>query len=881
MSLAGGVRLGPYEIVSPLGEGGMGEVYRAKDARLNRTVAIKILRQESAGDSDRRERFEREAKAISALDHPNICALYDVGDHEGTYYLVMPCLEGQTLADRLAKGALPVDQAIKHAIEIATALDAAHRHGIVHRDLKPGNIMLTRTGVKLLDFGLAKLKKDPGPMGNTTISSGTGIGTLLGTMPYMAPEQVEGRDVDARSDIFALVAVIYEMVTGQRAFKGDSPASVIGAILKDEPAPIKALRPLAPSALDFVVTTCLAKDPDERWQSAADIARQLMRIASAGADAAAAATPRMTSRTFRASVAAAAIAVAALSAAAWSVLPRTAAAGAVVRFRLEPLPGTMFVRATASLPIPLVSISPDGRQIGFVAAEAGRQGLIWVRAIDEVLVRPLPGTNGAQDPFWSPDSQSIGFFADGRLKRVEVTSGTVQDLCEASFNPRGGTWNADGTILFGDAGSGIRRVSASGGGVQILTTVTDGAGSHRWPSFLPDGRHFLFYLRGANGNGIYVGSLDGDAPKKLLDGQFNAVYAEGHLLTVSNGTLFAHPFDASRLAITGDPLAIAGRGTGIAGASTNQSAIWVSNSGVLVYASGFKDSGDLIWFDRDGKTLGTPVQSGNILHFRLSPDESQLATTVVDQATNTSDIWISDLRRGSTTRLTSDPANDLGALWSRDGTRLVFRSDRVGTQNLFERSSQSGVEDRLLARIVINNPTDWSPDGRFVLFHTPLAGMSQDIQLLNVQDESVTPFLNTRFQEYDGRFSPDGRWVAYTSEESGRPEIHVRSFPSLGEKTVVSTGGGSTPRWRNDGKELFYLGSDDRVMAVPVETGRVFRAGAPKALFQTRTLGPSSPFVFKMEVSGNGQRFLVNRANAVDATPITVLVNWQSALPQR
>ncbi len=889
MGLSPGARLGPYEILSPLGAGGMGEVYRATDSRLNRTVAIKILSDESAADADRRERFEREAKAISALDHPNICPLYDVGEHEGTYFLVMPCLEGQTLADRLAKGALQPDHAIGYAIEIATALDAAHRHGIIHRDLKPGNIMLTKTGVKLLDFGLAKLKKASGPLtysgianlaGNTTQATGTGIGTLLGTMPYMAPEQVEGRDVDARSDIFSLGAVIYEMLTGQRAFKGDSPASVIGAILKDEPVPIATLQPLTPALLGHVVSVCLAKDPDERWQSASDIARELKWVAHADTHSAAPTTARASTRGFWTGAAAAAISVVALAAAAWPALRGTPAPSEVIRFRLEPPPGAMFVRTQASVPIPIVSISPDGRQIAFIAAEAGRQGSVWIRTIDDVMVRPLPGTENAQDMFWSPDNQWIGFFADGRLKRADVASGTVQDLCEASFNPRGGTWNADGTILFGDAGSAIRRVSATGGEVRAITTVSEGSSSHRWPSFLPDGRHFLYFVRGGEGSGIYAGSLDGGPPKKVLDGAFHAVYADGYLLTVSNGALLSYPFDAFRLEVTGEPMGIAGRVAGQAGASTNQSAIWVSSTGVLVYASGFRDSGELTWFDRAGNVLGSPVQSGNILHFRLSPNERQLATTLVDPATNTSDIWMTDLQRGSTTRITLDPANDLGALWSRDGSRLMFRSDRKGDIYLFERSTATG-QDQLVARNNFSSPTDWSADGRFLLFHTPLAGSSQDVMLLKMDDKSVTPYLRTRFQEYDARLSPNGRWAAYVSEESGRPEIHLQPFPVPGEKVVISTNGGSTPRWRNDGKELFYLASDDKVMSVPVDTTGVFRAGAPKALFQARTHGQSSPFIVKMEASGDGQRFLVNRASAVDTTPITVLVNWLSALPRK
>ena len=881
MAVAPGSTLGPYEILSPLGAGGMGEVYRAKDGRLNRTVAIKVLSDESAADPDRRERFEREAKAISALDHPNICALYDVGEHQGTYFLVMPCLEGETLADRLEKGPLPPDQAIKHAIEIATALDAAHRHGIIHRDLKPGNIMLTKSGVKLLDFGLAKLKKEPGPLGHTTIAKGTGIGTLLGTMPYMSPEQIEGRDVDARSDIFALGAVVYEMITGQRAFKGDSPASVIGAILKDQPPPIQSLQPLTPPALDHVVSMCLEKDPDDRWQSAADIAREIKWLAGRQ-DEARIATDRGGFRMpWWAMIGATVLSVTALGTAGWVAYDPSPESGELFRFQLEAPPNAVFARTLSSVPIPIVAVSPNGRRVAFIAAESGRRAAIWVRSLDDVRAKPVVGTDNAVDVFWSPDNQSLGFFADGRLKRVDVASGSVQDLCEASFNSRGGAWSPDGVILFGDASSGIRRVSASGGETRLITTLAPGVNSHRWPWFLPDGRHFLFFSRGGQQNrGVYVTSIDGGEPKRLLDGTLSALYANGHLLTVNNGTMFAYPFDPSRLEITGEPIAISGRIGGTAGASTNQSAIWVSQTGVLGYAAGFRDVGDLIWFDRSGKGLGEPVQTGNIMHFRLSPDERQLATTLVDPVTNTADIWMTDLQRGSTTRLTLDPANDLAALWSRDGQRLVYRSDRSGDNNLYERSTVDASQDQLSGGSSnISNPTDWTPDGRFILFHTPLAGSSQDVLMVNLDDKTVVPLLQTRFQEYDARLSPNGRWMAYVSEESGRPDIYVQPFPPSGSKFAVSTRGGSSPRWRNDGKELFYLAADGTLMSVPVDTAAAFRAEIPKALFKTRTPNLTSPFRVDLEVSGDGQRFLINTApSSGEATPITIVVNWLAAL---
>ena len=543
MALTSGTRLGPYEIVSPLGAGGMGEVYRANDARLNRTVAIKILSDESAADADRRERFEREAKAISALDHPNICALYDVGEHQGTYFLVMPCLEGQTLADRLAKGALPPDQAIKYAIEIATALDAAHRHGIIHRDLKPGNIMLTKTGVKLLDFGLAKLKQASGTLtysglaGDTTKAPGTGVGTLLGTMPYMAPEQIEGRDVDARSDIFSLGAVIYEMVTGERAFKGESPASVMGAILKDEPAPMKTVQPLTPAALDHVVTTCLAKDPDERWQSTADIARELKWIASAGADANVTRLVRRRSLLWPAAIAA--IVLAAIGAITWPALRPASVTSDVIRLSILPPPNGKFSTPAASVVAPQVAISPDGRLVAFVAESAGVRPHVWVRSLNTLEPRMLPGTTDALYPFWSPDGRSIGFFAQGKLKTINLAGGPATTLSDSPLDSRGGSWSRDGTIIFARAATDvIYRVAATGGPVTSATRF-DAArkeNSHRFPTFLPNSRYFTYVVRSelSENWGVAIASLDSVESRFIGTGlQMSAQAANPGYLAIS------------------------------------------------------------------------------------------------------------------------------------------------------------------------------------------------------------------------------------------------------------------------------------------------------------------------------------------------------------
>ena len=874
MSLSAGARLGPYEIIAPLGAGGMGEVYRATDSRLNRTVAIKILSDESAADADRRERFEREAKAISALDHPNICALYDVGEHQGTYFLVMPCLEGQTLQDRLIKGPLPPDQAIKFAIEIALALDAAHRHGIVHRDLKPGNIMLTKTGVKLLDFGLAKLKKEQGPLGHTTIAKGTGIGTLLGTMPYMSPEQIEGRDVDARSDIFSLGAVIYEMITGQRAFKGDSPASVIGAIMKDQPPPISTVQSVAPPALDHVVTTCLAKDPDERWQSAADIARELRWIHQGGAVASAAARQPSRSR-WPGSVAAAIASALIVLAIAWPSL-RARPEVDVTRFTIAPPRGTQLTPQRASLGVSQFAISPDGRKLVFVAATGTNEPMLWIRGLNEVTPRELHGTADAADPFWSPDSGRVGFFAGGRLKIIDVGTGELRDICGASRGaPRGGAWAKDDTIIFGgDSGSGFAKVSIATGKVEVATTSTPQAGSHRWPSMLADSRRFLYYARGDRDHrGIYLGSLDGAEPVRIVESMFNGIAANGHLITMREGTLLAYPFDEKAARITGDPIQLA---DGIAGSSNQRGAFAASATGTLVFGGGAHQMSTLSWFDRSGRETPTPIPPSTMITFRLSPDGRQVAMARVDPGTNTADIWIADLDRAASTRLTLDPSNDLSPVWSIDGRRIVFRSDRSGDNFLYGNAATGTGADEQLTNSNAASPTDITADGRTLLFHQSVAISNTDIGGAPLaMNTPVTYLIKTPYDEYDGRLSPDGRWLAYVSDESGRPEVYVQTYPVTGNKWLVSTSGGAEPRWRRDGRELFYVSIDGKLMAAAVGGDQRFEASAPQMLFQTAVRPSNNPFHVWLDASADGQRFLIKRAaEPSDSSALTVVLNW-------
>ncbi len=863
-----------------MGGGGLGEVYRARDARLNRTVAIKILSDQSAADADRRERFEREAKAISALDHPNICPLYDVGEHEGTYFLVMPCLEGQTLADRIAKGALPPDQAIKHAIEIATALDAAHRHGIVHRDLKPGNIMLTKTGVKLLDFGLAKLKKPEGPLGVTTMAKGTGIGTLLGTMPYMSPEQVEGRDVDARSDIFSFGAVVYEMITGQRAFKGESPASVIGAILKDEPAPMKDMQPFAPATLERIVAICLAKDRDERWQNARDLGHALQTVLLFDR------LPRDESQRIASPLPIAiAIGVVAVTAAAIAMiaLPRPEAR-LNVRFLVTPPEGSVFASSEGTVPSTQLAISPDGQRIVFVAARAGGLPMVWVKEVSQERPQPVSGSEGASYPFWAPDNRTIGFFAGNKLRRVDIEGGAAQALADAA-NPAGGAWNADGVIVFSpNNNSPLLSVLASGGPTTPLTAL-DGSRretSHRWPAFLPDGRRYLYRTRSpvAAHEGIYVGSLDGTAPARLLDSRWYAQYAAGHLFYLVDQTLMAHPFDPRSASLQGEPQAVLDE---VQGSSTDNGGFAVSEAGPLVAGGSTIPPSELAWVDRTGKLLKTLAPAGDYIAYALAPDERTLAYSRVDPQLNTPDLWSLDLTRGASARVTSDAGMETHPQWSGDGQLLAFRAYKGGLGELRIRSAAAREQVALNSTAGFDViPSSWSKDGRSIVYvrRGTEDGTRMDLWTLTLPNQQSRPYLETQFKEMHGRLSPDDRWLAYASDESGQFEIYVSSFAQPQRRWLISAGGGVEPTWRGDGQELFYLSLDGKVMSVPLKTGgATLEIGEPVPLFETH-IGAESrgPYRQHYQPSADGQRFvLTRRVPEKAAAPIRVLLDWRDA----
>jgi serine/threonine protein kinase/Tol biopolymer transport system component len=883
MPLAPGTKLGPYEIQSPLGTGGMGEVYRAKDTRLDRTVAVKILPAHLSSDPVRKQRFEREAKTISSLNHPNICVLHDVGQQDGIDYLVMECVEGETLAKRLEKGALPLEQVLKYGMQIADALDKAHRSGVVHRDLKPGNIMLTPTGAKLLDFGLAKptapLSSAVTLTAATRNSPVTEQGTIVGTFQYMSPEQIEGKELDGRSDIFSLGAVLYEMLTGQRAFPGKSQLSVASAILEKEPAPISSVKPLTPPALDHAIRRCLAKETERRWQSAADLAGQLQWIAEAGSQAG---IPGLvvSQRKLRERLALSVAALLAVSLVAVSLLHFTEkppGPAAPVRFQI-PAPGNTTLG-------PYLNLSPDGRKLAFLAG-----GRLWVHFLESGESRQLTA-DGL--PFWSPDSRFIGYASQGKLKKIEATGGpsqTVADLPGARL--AGGAWNQDGVIVFGSP-IGLFRVPASGG-VPVQITAADPARQevfHIEPSFLPDGRHFVYthYSSDQEKSGIYVGSVDAkpeqQSSKFLVASNWGPVYAPsadpstGYLLFMREGTLMAQPFDNRRLELKGQATPVAeqvgddsnGRGHGAFSASAND---------ILVFwRGGTTPDRQLTWYDRQGKVLGTAGEPGDYQELALSPDGTRVA--LMKRSGQASDLWLLDLSRDTSTRFTFGLTTGIDShpVWSPDGSRIIFSSGN----GLYQKPTSSVKDAELLLKSSAPQAMGWSRDGRFLLYRIFDPKTDWDFWVLPQEgDKKPVPFLVTEFNEHDARFSPDGHWVAYTSNESGHYEVYVRSFAmnsagtaiEAGGKWQISNGSGVQPRWRGDGRELYYNSQDGQLMAVEIATNPEFKPGKPQPLGFLAGA--------EWDCTADGRRFLV----AVPKTtgkgdrpePYTVILNWQASL---
>jgi Tol biopolymer transport system component len=887
MTLAAGTRLGPYEILSPLGEGGMGEVYLAKDTRLDRTVAIKVLPSHLSQNPELRQRFEREAKTVSQLSHPHICALYDVGREGETEYLVMELLEGETLADRLSKGPLPLEQTLRYGIQISDALDKAHRSGIVHRDLKPGNVMLTKSGVKLLDFGLAKaMAPASGVLSGLSMlptspqgANLTQEGTILGTFQYMAPEQLEGKEADARTDIFAFGAVLYEMATARKAFEGKSQASLISAIMGSEPPPISTWQPMSPPALDRVVKTCIAKDPEERWQSAHDIGSELSWIASAGSQAGVAA-PVVARRKSRERIAWAGFAAAAVAAALLAIGYLRRAPGTATAIRAElPLPQGMFLAD--------VAISPDGRKVAFTVAKPGAPPDLWVRSLDASESHPVPGADGANFPFWSPDSRFVAFFAGGKLKKVDPSSGTILTICDAERGV-GGSWNGDGTIVFAPTPTGaLYRVPASGG-QPVAVTKLDPARhetAHRYPRFLPDGRHFLYMAANLAGppddpaNAVRVGSLDGKVDRSLVHILSNASYVAGQLLYVRDSTLLAQPFDARRLELKGDPVPIAPQ---LSPSNWQNYSIYSASESLLVHAHTYAVPSQLLWLDRSGKPVGTLGEPGLYLAPRISPDGRKVAVDVQDLAKNISEILIYDVATGASSKLAFGGWYDNWPVWSPSGDRIIFGSDRKARGvrwDLWTKALDGSSEELFAESPDQRFPEDWSRDGRYISFNTIPAQGKRGIELwfLNTADRRAVPVSKEGLTQGGSRFSPDGRWMAYHSDESGRLEVYVRAFPGPGGKWQVSTAGGVWPRWRRDGRELFYLGPDNRIMAVSVNLDSALHASPPVVLFAVHPSQNSYSTAF--DVSADGQRFLVNSVSADQGSPpLSLVIQWKALL---
>jgi len=902
MSIAPGTRLGAYEVVSLIGAGGMGEVYRARDTRLDRTVAIKVLPQEFAGDQELRSRFEREARAISSLDHPHICSLYDVGEHDGTTFLVMPYLDGETLEARLTKGALPYQEAIRTAIEVCDALDRAHRAGIVHRDLKPANVMLTKAGAKLLDFGLAKtaapvVATSGLSMLPTTPPTMTAKGTILGTFQYMAPEQIEGLESDARTDIFAFGALLFEMLTGRRAFEGKTRASLLGAILKDEPPAVSTVQPAA-KALDRIVSTCLAKDPDDRYQSARDLLHDLQwATSSAAADPA---TPSLPARS-RASQffpwAIAAIASLALIAVAGQHLREAVPVKEVFKFSIAPPDNATFgTKPGGGTGIGAqVSISPDGRTIVFVASAQNRFQL-WLRSLDSAVARPIAGTEDASFPFWSPDSRFIGFFAEGKLKKVPVTGGPPTVLCEAPSG-RGGAWNRDNVILFSPAlvaGSVLLRVSSAGGNPQPASTLDKEYGEtfHRFPAFLPDGRHFLYSASvgtccpPSKPGRIRIGTLNSMESTTVAEADSSPVFASGHVLFNRGATLIAQPFDETSLQLTGEAFPVA---ENVSSEGSRYTSFAVSENGVLVFATGVTQAQTrLTWIDRSGREIDAldnveTGPAGNLRTFQdiaISPDNKKVATVrSVGTPVNT-DLWILDTAVSTLSRLTFDAGADVIPVWSPDSLSIAFQGYRDGISSIRrKRIDGSGEEEVLMTSTggSLDMPTDWSSDGRYLAFMRTGGPGTSDIWALPLFGErKPIALVQSPFNELNATFSPDARWFAYQSNESGQPQIYVQPFPPTGAKFQISTNGGIQPMWRPDGKELIFLTADSTVMATSINPapGR-FEHGASVPLFQVSIPGNIARHV---DVAADGSRFLVNAIRDQSRTiPLTVIVNWLAA----
>jgi Tol biopolymer transport system component len=886
MALEPGATLGPYVIEAAIGAGGMGEVYKARDSRLDRTVAIKLVTEALGADPESRARFEREARAVAAISHPHICMLHDVGRHGSSEFLVMEYLDGETLAKRIARGPLPLKQALEYARQIGDALDKAHYAGIVHRDLKPANIIITKAGAKLLDFGLAKRR----PMAPLAVSAAmtqaapiTQRGTILGTLQYMAPEQIEGHEADARSDIWAFGCLLYEMIAGRPAFGGGSQASIIAAILDQEPQPISAVQPIAPRALDAIVARCLNKSPDDRWQSMRDVLHVLALMETAGPS-----LHDVPSRGIRASMmrwAPVALALAiAVVAAAFALRRPAGDVAPLVQFSISPPAGMRFDWTFTPNSAP-PAVSPDGRFVALGAVDASANTTLWIRRLDELELHQLPATDGAIAPFWSPDSQKIAFFSGTALKVVNIGGGPVRTLCNAALG-RGGAWSRDNTIVFAESTSGgLRRISADGGPVETVTALDSdrGEAAHRWPVFLPDGHHFV-YSAGRFGPGVdmsrntlYFG--DSGSPTRTAIEQVNSSAAydpRGFLLYVRDYTLMAVPFDARTGKARGAEQPIV---ENVARYNTSgRSMFSVSDNGVLAYHPATAPRTELRWTDASG-VPGVLVDTVHaFVTYRISPDGQRIAVALPDARRGGADIWIYEA--GGRRKLTFD-INPSTPIWSRDGLRVLFVVQSGDTATLYEKPADGSTPQRVIGKIKASvTLEDLSPDGQTLAYATFDLKTQYDLWTaeLSALDRPRPIGTGGAFTERQGRFSPDGRWIAYHANETGRYEVYVQPFPPTGARWQVTTSGGAGPQWTADGKRLFFQTPDLFVTAVDVRAGAAFETGPARKMFKLSEIPyPREGGAGFFEIGPAGS-ILWQSPTTSGATPLMILTDWMAAM---
>ncbi len=903
MGLSPGTKLGPYEIGEPLGAGGMGEVYRARDTRLDRAVAVKVLATHLSTDPDLRQRFDREARAISSLQHPNICTLFDVGHQDGTDFLVMELLEGETLAQRLQKGPVPLEQAVKIAIDVADALEKAHRQGIVHRDLKPGNIMVSKAGTKLMDFGLAKpaatmaaAAAGGSPLTPSTptsptiaalaspVSPITGRGMVVGTFQYIAPEVLQGSEANPRSDIFALGAVLYEMLTGQRAFEGKTQLSVASAILEKEPAPISSIQPMTPPALVQVVKICLAKDPEERFQTAHDLKLQLKWIAEASTSQLAAPAQVRARRALQKRTLIIAAAVG------WILAMAAFALFLSGRAQLEqarrpvvaawtPPAGMTFSSVAAGAP----ALSPDGSKLAFLTgslayAAGGADTKLWVRDISTGAVQLIEGVEQPSYPFWSPDGKFLAFFSAGKLKKVALAGGPVQVICDAPEG-RGGSWGPKGVIIFTpNIREALYKVPEGGGTPEKITEVKAGW-TNRNPYFLPDGDHYLFIAREAvlatgPAGALWGASLSGEKPRQILERGSNVQYSEGYLLYLRDTVLVAQRFDPKALKFTGDPIPVAEK---LDYWNARDEAAFAAQGATLVYRQGALQKSQPVWVDRDGKELGRVGDPGLYAYNSLRPsrDGSLLGLVRLDQDTGHGDVWVIDSKRSTMSRSTFADAGSISFDFSPDAKSIAVGTIAGTTSGgtWIQPTSGSGNKEQLETPATWGIVTSWSPDGRYIFYMVQNNATRTDVYYVDLKgDKKLKPFIQSPANDTAGALSPNSKWLAYISDESGRFEVYATAFPGPGGKWQVSNGGGFNPSWSDDGKQLYYT-AGDKLMTVPVQNLETFEFGAPTALplhvTEFAALGPPAP----------GGRFPALKAvSGGQSHPLEVVLNWTGTL---